>query len=119
MGRIGFILVLLGALGMAWFLDLHHLFDLEAFRDRQSYLAGIVKEHPIGSGIMFFCAYLLVATFSIPGAAVLTLAGGALFGLAEGVMLVSFASSIGATLAFLMSRHVLRGTRSPNVSQNA
>ncbi len=52
--------------------------------------------------------YVLITAFSLPGAAVLTLAGGAVFGLMWGTVIVSFASSIGATLAFLVSRYLLR-----------
>ena len=56
----------------------------------------------------FFVIYLTSAAFSIPGAAVLTLAGGAIFGLALGTLVVSFASTIGATIAMLISRNLLR-----------
>ena len=65
---------------------------------------------PVFVGFAFFSLYVLVAAFSLPGAAVMTLAAGALFGLLEGTVIVSFASSIGATLAFLASRFVLRDT---------
>ncbi|MCP4296597.1 MAG: FAD-dependent oxidoreductase [Proteobacteria bacterium] len=57
---------------------------------------------------LFFGVYVLVTALSLPGAAILTLAGGAFFGLLTGVIIVSFASSIGATLAFLTSRFLLR-----------
>lgn len=56
----------------------------------------------------YFVIYVLVAALSLPGAAVMTLAGGALFGLGWGLLLVSFASSVGATLAFVVSRYLLR-----------
>jgi uncharacterized membrane protein YdjX (TVP38/TMEM64 family) len=55
----------------------------------------------------YFLVYVLVTAVSFPGAAILTLAGGALFGVVTGTAVVSFASSIGATLAFLASRHLL------------
>jgi len=58
--------------------------------------------------IFYFCIYVLVTALSLPGAAVMTLAGGALFGLWTALIVVSFASSIGATLAFLVSRFLLR-----------
>jgi pyruvate/2-oxoglutarate dehydrogenase complex dihydrolipoamide dehydrogenase (E3) component/uncharacterized membrane protein YdjX (TVP38/TMEM64 family) len=58
----------------------------------------------------FFLAYVAVTAASLPGAAIMTLAAGALFGLVTGTILVSFASTIGASLAFLASRHVLRET---------
>src|SRR5690606_30009828 len=57
---------------------------------------------------VFFTVYVAVAAASIPGAAVMTVAAGALFGLFEGTLLVSFASTIGASLAFLVARFVLR-----------
>ena len=65
-------------------------------------------ENPIGYALVFAGLYVLVTALSLPGAAVMTVAGGALFGLAEGVFIVSFASTIGATLAFLTSRYLLR-----------
>lgn len=64
--------------------------------------------HPLALAAGFFVLYVAVVACSLPGAAVMTLAGGALFGLTEGTLLVSFASSLGATLAFLVSRHLLR-----------
>jgi pyruvate/2-oxoglutarate dehydrogenase complex dihydrolipoamide dehydrogenase (E3) component/uncharacterized membrane protein YdjX (TVP38/TMEM64 family) len=66
------------------------------------------EQAPWQVGAGFFAAYVLMAALSLPGAAVMTLAAGALFGLVEGVLLASFASSIGATLAFLASRYLFR-----------
>ncbi|MES2295489.1 MAG: FAD-dependent oxidoreductase [Pseudomonadota bacterium] len=63
---------------------------------------------PVLVGLLFFAAYVLVAALSLPGAAVMTLAAGALFGMVWGSVIVSFASSVGASLAFLASRYVLR-----------
>ena len=82
--------------------------DLSVLQAERVRLEGVIASAPWLSAALYFGIYVLIAAFSIPGAAVLTLAGGALFGLAEGLVLVSFASSIGATLACLMSRHVLR-----------
>ncbi|MGO1743465.1 FAD-dependent oxidoreductase [Psychrobacter sp. FME5] len=59
---------------------------------------------------LFFLIYVVVTALSLPGAAILTLAAGALFGLLQGLLVASFASSIGATLAFLTSRYLLRDT---------
>jgi pyruvate/2-oxoglutarate dehydrogenase complex dihydrolipoamide dehydrogenase (E3) component/uncharacterized membrane protein YdjX (TVP38/TMEM64 family) len=64
--------------------------------------------HPLQAAAAFFSLYVFVTGLSLPGAALLTLAGGAVFGLLWGTLLVSFASSIGATLAFLASRFLLR-----------
>ena len=58
----------------------------------------------------FFSLYVVVTALSLPGAAIMTLAAGALFGLVWGVVIVSFASTIGATLAFLVSRYLFRDT---------
>ncbi|HBT31769.1 MAG TPA: TVP38/TMEM64 family protein, partial [Pusillimonas sp.] len=61
-------------------------------------------EQPVLVGAVYFAVYVVVTALSLPGAVIMTLAGGALFGLFWGVVLVSFASTIGATLAFLVAR---------------
>ncbi|MEO7014497.1 MAG: FAD-dependent oxidoreductase [Dokdonella sp.] len=82
--------------------------NLQGLKARQASLgAWVTAHHWIALGT-FFAIYVAVTGLSLPGAAILTLAAGALFGLLEGTVLVSFASSIGATLAFLVSRFVLR-----------
>ena len=58
--------------------------------------------------LLFFAAYVVITALSLPGAGIMTLAAGGLFGLAWGFVIVSFASTIGATLAFLVSRYLLR-----------
>jgi pyruvate/2-oxoglutarate dehydrogenase complex dihydrolipoamide dehydrogenase (E3) component/uncharacterized membrane protein YdjX (TVP38/TMEM64 family) len=68
----------------------------------------LYKEDPLQTAGIFFTVYALVAALSIPGAALMTLISGAIFGLSQGLLIASFASSIGATLAFLMSRLLLR-----------
>lgn len=89
-------------------LDLSQYLTLESLRTRQDDLSAWVLESPLKAGLIFASAYIAVTTLSLPGAAIMTLAGGALFGLGWGLLLVSFASSIGATLAFLISRSLLR-----------
>ena len=82
--------------------------NLQGLKARQESLAAWVSvNHWIALG-SFFLIYIAVTSLSLPGAVILTLAAGALFGLFEGTVLVSFASSIGATVAFLASRFVLR-----------
>ena len=68
----------------------------------------LYTEEPVWTAAIFFGIYVLVTALSIPGAALMTLAAGAIFGLTTGTILVSFASSIGATLAFLIARALLR-----------
>ncbi len=76
-------------------------------RERQS-LVDFRDAHPWGASALYFLLYVSVIGISIPGATVLTLAGGAVFGFWWGIVLVSFASSIGSTMAFLVSRYLLR-----------
>lgn len=88
--------------------DLGQYLSLDYIKSQQNDLAAIVDANPLYAGAMFFVIYVSATALSIPGAAVLTLAAGALFGLGWGLILVSFASTIGATLAMLVSRFVLR-----------
>ncbi len=67
-----------------------------------------VDDHPQWTAVIFFISYVLVTAFSLPFAALMTLMGGALFGFGWGLLLISFASSLGATLAFLLARTLLR-----------
>jgi pyruvate/2-oxoglutarate dehydrogenase complex dihydrolipoamide dehydrogenase (E3) component/uncharacterized membrane protein YdjX (TVP38/TMEM64 family) len=81
---------------------------LEQLKARQAELQAWTRANLWLAVLMFFVVYVLVTALSIPGAAVMTLAGGALFGLLLGTVIVSFASTIGATLAFLVARFLLR-----------
>jgi pyruvate/2-oxoglutarate dehydrogenase complex dihydrolipoamide dehydrogenase (E3) component/uncharacterized membrane protein YdjX (TVP38/TMEM64 family) len=82
--------------------------SFEALKAQQAALQARYAAHPYLLAAAFFVAYVAVTGLSLPGAALLTLAAGALFGLAWGTVLVSFASTLGATAAFLLSRFVLR-----------
>ncbi|MDH4390883.1 MAG: FAD-dependent oxidoreductase [Aquabacterium sp.] len=88
-------------------LDLGQYLQLSAIQDRQADLEAWRAAQPVTAASLFFAAYVAVTALSLPGAAVMTLAGGAIFGLGWGLLIVSFASSIGATLAFLASRWLL------------
>ena len=103
------LLALLAVLIAAFFLlDLGHALSLEAIRARQAELAALYAVRPLAFIAAFFAIYVGVTALSLPGAAILTLAAGALFGLAVGTVVVSFASTLGATLAFLSSRYLFR-----------
>jgi pyruvate/2-oxoglutarate dehydrogenase complex dihydrolipoamide dehydrogenase (E3) component/uncharacterized membrane protein YdjX (TVP38/TMEM64 family) len=91
-----------------WFFDLGRYLTLEEIKAGQTQLDSWRNGAPVLTSLLFFVLYIAVAALSLPGAAVLTLVAGALFGLVWGVVLVSFASSIGATLAFLVARFILR-----------
>ena len=88
--------------------DLGRFFSLEYVKQRQADFSALYGEHPWAVTGAFFALYVAVTGLSLPGAAILTLVAGAIFGLLAGTVIVSFASSIGATLAFLVSRYVLR-----------
>jgi pyruvate/2-oxoglutarate dehydrogenase complex dihydrolipoamide dehydrogenase (E3) component/uncharacterized membrane protein YdjX (TVP38/TMEM64 family) len=101
--------VLLAVAVIAWFgLDLGRFLTLEKLHEHQEWLIQQKNANPLLFGAAFFALYVLITGASIPGATVLTLAAGALFGLLWGVVLVSFASALGATIAFILARYVLR-----------
>ncbi|MBD1574019.1 FAD-dependent oxidoreductase [Vibrio sp. S17_S38] len=90
--------------------DLHHVLTLEGIKSRMDEFSHWQRTSPFLVATVFFLIYIAVTALSLPGAAILTLAAGGLFGLATGLFIVSFASTIGATLAFLVSRYILRDT---------
>ncbi|MCW8335065.1 TVP38/TMEM64 family protein [Vibrio paucivorans] len=83
-------------------------FTLENAKAQQEALGSFIEQNFLIAAISYFLAYVAITAFSIPGAAVVTLLGAALFGFWTSLLLVSFASTIGATLAFLSSRYLLR-----------
>ena len=88
--------------------DLGQYFSLEYFKSQRAAIDAYHQANPARAMLLYVAVYVAVTALSLPGAAVMTLAGGAIFGLAWGTLLVSFASTIGATLAFLASRFLLR-----------
>lgn len=105
------ILAALAAVIAAYVLfDLGQYFTLAGVKALASDLAAFQQRNALAVIAGFFIAYVLVTGASLPGAAIMTLAAGALFGVVWGTVIVSFASTLGATLAFLSSRYVLRDT---------
>lgn len=107
-GQTALLVLLLLAIGAFFMLDLGQYLQLATLKAEQARLDAWISDHPILSHGLYFALYVAVTALSLPGAAVMTLAGGALFGLGWGLLLVSFASSLGATLAFLTARYLLR-----------
>ncbi|TVQ98336.1 MAG: TVP38/TMEM64 family protein [Desulfovibrionales bacterium] len=104
-----FLVLLLAALVGAFFLfDLGEYLSLEYIKDSQQRFQALYAEKAATVIAVYMLVYILATSLSLPGAAVLTLAGGALFGLLLGTVVVSFASTIGATLACFVSRFVLQ-----------
>ena len=106
--KLAIVAVIIVFIAAFWALDLGRFFNFEYIKSQQQALADQVATAPFLSSAVYFIVYVAVAALSLPGAVILTLLGGALFGLWKGLLLVSFASSIGATLAFLVSRFLLR-----------
>lgn len=102
------LLVFVGLIVAFFATGLNEQLTLASFKAQQAELAQLNSDNPWLVGGVYFALYVLVTALSLPGAAIMTLAGGALFGLATGLVIVSFASSIGATLAFLASRFLLK-----------
>ncbi|OXL20324.1 FAD-dependent oxidoreductase [Psychrobacter sp. DAB_AL32B] len=98
------------AIGLFFYFDLNQLLTLDGLKSSMAEFSQYKEQSPLLVIGGFFLLYVLVTALSLPGAAILTLAAGALFGLVEGLLVASFASSIGATLAFLVSRYLLRDT---------
>lgn len=105
-------IILLGVIaGFLWAFfsyDLGDYLTLEYMKGQQAEFAAFYKENSLLAIGAYSAVYIVTTALSLPGAALLTLLGGALFGLITGTIIVSFASTIGATLAFLVSRLLLR-----------
>ena len=106
--QIAVVTLLALALAAWWLFDLGSMLQFETLQQRIGDLRHWYASNPLLAGLVYFVVYVLVTALSLPGAAVMTLAGGALFGFWYALLLVSFASSIGATLSFLVSRILLR-----------
>jgi len=102
------VLLVIAAIAVFFGMDLDQYLTLDALRGSQEKFAAMQEQSPWLTALAFFAVYVAVVALSLPGATVMTLAIGALFGFWYGAVLVSFASTIGATLAFLASRYVLR-----------
>ncbi|HAX18750.1 MAG TPA: pyridine nucleotide-disulfide oxidoreductase [Hydrogenophaga sp.] len=101
------LVVLLGIVAFFAF-GLDRYFSLAFLKESQASLAALREQQPLQLALGYFLVYIAVTALSLPGATIVTLAGGAIFGLGWGLLIVSFASSIGATLAFLTARFLLR-----------
>lgn len=103
--------IIIAALIASYFIfDLGQFFSLAYLKEQQSAFDGLYADKPAIVLGAFFILYIAVTALSLPGAAIMTLAAGALFGFWIALVLVSFASSIGATLAFLASRFLFHDT---------
>jgi pyruvate/2-oxoglutarate dehydrogenase complex dihydrolipoamide dehydrogenase (E3) component/uncharacterized membrane protein YdjX (TVP38/TMEM64 family) len=104
------ILLLVIAMMIAAFVifDVGQYLTLDSLKTHQQDLAEYIQSNWLQAFVVYFVIYVTATALSLPGAIILTLGAGALFGLGFGLLLASFASTIGATLAFLVSRFLLR-----------
>ena len=108
MKKIIIILVVVLAIFAFIFFDVGEMLTLENLKNQQQVIDARYQASPLIVILVYFLIYVAATALSIPGAAILTLAGGAIFGVVTGTIIVSFASTVGATLAFLGSRYLFR-----------
>lgn len=102
------LLAVIAAVAAFFLFDLGRYLSLDFLKSSQHSFQSYYQAHPAQAMLIYVAVYIAATALSLPGATIITLAGGALFGLAVGTLLVSFASAIGATLAFLISRYLLQ-----------
>lgn len=110
MRRLALLLLIAVAVALFFGLGLDRYLTLAYARESIEGFRELRAEEPLPVILAYFVIYVVVTALSLPGAAIMTLAGGALFGLLEGTILVSFASSLGALLAFLVARYLFHDT---------
>ena len=106
--RAALFLVIVALIVAFFAFDLGQYLTLEFFKSKQADIDEFYAANPAKTSLIFFLIYVAVTGLSLPGAAIMTLVAGAIFGLLWGTIIVSFASTIGATLAFIVSRFLLR-----------
>ncbi|MGD2080298.1 MAG: TVP38/TMEM64 family protein [Nitrospirota bacterium] len=106
--KIAVVGVVVALVAAFWIFDLRQYFTLSYVKESREGFQALYSEHRAEMIAAFMGIYILVTSLSLPGAAVMTLAAGALFGLLAGTVMVSFASTIGATIACFVARFVLR-----------
>jgi len=105
--KIAVVAVIAALVVVFWVFDLGQYLTLSYIKDSQVKFQSLYADKPVSVIATYMAIYILVTSLSLPGAAVMTLAGGALFGFVAGTIIVSFASTIGATLACFVSRFLL------------
>jgi len=104
--KIVLVIVFIIFVALFFSLDIAQYLDLAYIKSKQSAIDDYYSLNPVRTGLIFFVSYIVITGVSLPGAGILTLAGGAIFGVVWGSILVSFASVFGATMAFLVARYL-------------
>lgn len=108
--RIILLIFIAAFISVFFYFDLGYYLTLETLKSKQAVIENYRAANPALAVTLYMLVYVVVTGLSLPGATILTLAGGAVFGVLWGTLIVSFASSIGATLAFLAARFLFRDT---------
>lgn len=106
--KLAIVLLILLALAAFFHFELYQYLSLQRLKDYQTALAELYAENPILTIGAYVGTYTVIAAFSLPAIVILSIAGGAIFGLAAGTVAASFSSAIGATLTFLAARFLFR-----------
>jgi uncharacterized membrane protein YdjX (TVP38/TMEM64 family) len=107
-GKIAIALVIAGAIGAFFYFDLSRFLSLDALKQNRDHLLAFTEVNYTAAVALFILVYIAVTGLSLPGAVILTLAGGFLFGSVVGTLYVNLGATTGATLAFLAARYMLR-----------
>ena len=107
-GKIAMALAMGVAVAAFFYFDLSRFLSLQMLKDNRDYLLSFTETHSAVAAALFVLAYVAVTGLSLPGAVIMTLAGGFLFGAVLGTLFVNLGATTGATLAFLVSRYLLR-----------
>ena len=116
--KIGLLLVLIAVIAAFIALDVKQYATLDYIKSQQASMLDYYQQHTFLVLVFFALAYVLVTAFSLPVATPMTLFGGALFGFSTGFVVISFASTVGATLAFLMARFLLKDSLQKKYGQH-
>lgn len=106
-GKIGLLLLVATGIGAFFYFDLHQYLTLESLKRNRDQLLAYTQQHYTTAVLVYVCLYCLQTALSLPGATILTLGGGLLFGSVLGALFVNIAATSGATLAFLTARYLL------------
>lgn len=107
-GKITIAVVIALAIGAFFYFDIGRFLSLEALKANRDDLLALTEANYVGAAALFVLCYIAVTGLSLPGAVILTLAGGFIFGSVFGTLLVNIGATSGATLAFLAARYLLR-----------
>ena len=107
-GKLATVIVIACGIGLFFYFDLARWLSLEALKANRDHLLAFTEANYTAAVVLFIALYIAVTGLSLPGATILTLAGGFLFGSVAATIFVNLGATVGATLAFLAARYVLR-----------